>query len=90
MDDPGLEAATRVVREQLASGADIEDVLWVLKAATGGAMIQAIGGVWKALDLSLVDARMVVETSPAFNANAAMHSEYREELLALLGLARRG
>jgi hypothetical protein len=88
MDDSAFEDATRIVREQLASGADIEDVLRVLKVATGGSMIQAIGGVWKALNLSLVDARMVVETSPAFDADAAMHSAYRETLLARLGLVR--
>jgi hypothetical protein len=67
-----------------AVASNIEDALWALKRATGEAMIAAIGGARQALGVSLVEARELIETSPAFNADHAIRWSFRAQLLARL------
>jgi hypothetical protein len=76
-----LREPIRVLTEQLRAGHPIEDALVVLKGACKG-IIQAIGAAIVVLDISLLDARELIETSPAFNREWTTHLDARSRLLA--------
>ena len=75
-----LREPMRVLLEQLRAGADIEVALVALREATNG-FLMSIATVMKALNISLVDARYLIETSPAFTSEHAVDAEVRRELL---------
>jgi hypothetical protein len=66
-DAPELQEPARLLRDQLAAGQSIDEALTTLRAHTKG-FIHPIGGAMIALGLSLMDARELIETSPAFAA----------------------
>jgi hypothetical protein len=75
-----LREPMRVLLEQLRAGADIEVALVALREATNG-FLMSIATAMKALNISLVDARYLIETSPAFTSEHAVDAEVRRELL---------
>jgi hypothetical protein len=81
--NPEIREQARRLREHLAAGRSIEEALAALRAADAG-IIVAIGAAMLALDISLRDARELVETSPAFNDQAHLHADLRRELLERL------